>query len=66
MTSGKSEVIVFTNHRERNTLKLRDYRIELKKSIKYLGIHLDSKLNFKNNTKIVADKSKMSVRKLER
>jgi hypothetical protein len=42
----KSEALVFTNRRTRNTLaiSLRGIRIESKKSIKYLGVHLDPKL----------------------
>lgn len=43
----KSEAIVFTNCRTRNTItiSLRETRIKYKTRIKYLGIHLDLKLN---------------------
>lgn len=64
----KSEAIVFTNHRTRNTLaiSLRGTRIESKESIKYLGVHLDPKLNYSVHAKIAAAKATKTTRSLGR
>lgn len=64
----KSEAIVFKNRRTRNTLaiSLRGTRIESKESIKYLGVHLDPKLNYSVDAKIEADKVTTTTRSLGR
>lgn len=55
-------------HKTRNTLaiSLIGTRIESKESIKYLGVHLDPKLNYSIHAKIAADKATTMNRSLGR
>lgn len=66
VATEKSELIVFTNRRVRNiaTVMVEGIEIESKKSMKYLGVHLDPKLNFIGHAKIVANKAAITARKL--
>ena len=68
VATEKSELILFTNRRVRNTatITLNRYRISSKTSIRYLGLRLDPKLNFKSHAKIAAKKAGTSARKLAR
>lgn len=47
----KSETILFTKKRKNNQINvvIRGHSIESKATVKYLGLHLDSKLNFKEH-----------------
>lgn len=64
----KSETILFTKKRKQNQLNImiRGHLIQSKDSVKYLGLHLNSKLNFKEHARITAMRADDVTTKLTR
>jgi len=64
----KSEALIITNTRTRNdmTVHVGGQQILASKSIKYLGLQLDSKLKFTQHAKDIAIKAQNVVRNISR
>lgn len=68
VNENKTELIVFhrkrTNQKLYKPLKINNHSIWPKESIKYLGLQLDQRLNFKQNVKISISKANGALRQL--
>lgn len=64
----KSKATILTNTRTHNemTINIGGEQIEAGKSIKYLGLTIDSKMNFTQHAKITATKAMIAVQKISR
>lgn len=65
---NKTEVVILTKKRINTIVPIRvgDEQLETKGTAKYLGITIDSKLNFGEQIRLAADKAAMSVATLSR
>lgn len=65
---AKSETMLITRRRTNNTIRvtMRGIGISSTRSIKYLGLQLDSKLNFNEHARIASSKASKTVQSLAR